>query len=255
VDLPGGIAAAAVSTPAAWLRCIPQSADIIMAVKRSQQLEAALKVPLKDLRLAPAARCSVDLTCAAAAVKWCEECGGEMCAAHDKSTHVRSLSHHTRTPLAHKQAEQQAKLQSARAAAGAELKSDVTAAADRLAQVVSGIAARVRHKDSQAQQAQRELDALRAQESADSKLLDDLRAGSKRIAALTDADAQAHEAILDGLLQAAGRPPAAIGASLLDSLSHEEFGQLVRFLHQSGVAMVSVRHLWTRSHPSFLQNF
>ena len=242
VQLPAGMAAAAVSTPAAWLRCIPQSSAIIEAVRRSQQLEAQLQLAQSQKQ-----RCSYP-ACAAAAVKWCEQCCSEMCEAHDSSTHARSLSGHKRMLLAHKQSEQQAKLQRERATAGAELKSDVTAAVDQLAQVVSGLAARVRHKDSQAQQAQRDLAVLRMQKATESKLLRDLRSGAERIAAMTDADAQSHEADMDKLLQAARRPPAAAGPSLLDSLSHQEFGQLVRFLHKSGVAMVSAsRVIWLAS--------
>ena len=88
------MAAAAVSTPVAWLRCIPQSSAIIEAVRRSQQLEEQLQ-----LAQSQQPRCSYP-ACAAAAVKWCEECGGEMCSAHDASWHGGGLRSTTQAHFA-----------------------------------------------------------------------------------------------------------------------------------------------------------
>ena len=228
------MAAAAVSTPAAWLRCVPQSADIIQSIRRSQQLELALKLPQKKLEVAAATRCSAHPSCAAAAVKWCEECGGEMCAAHDKSTHARSLSDHTRTPLAQKQAKQQAKLQSARAAAGADLKSDVDDAVDRLERVVYGDDARVEQKEREAEEVRAELAELRAKRTASKELLRDLRAGQNRLSRLSDADAQSLEAELDDLLEAAS-PPEDASVDLIDELTHCQLGQLLHFFVEADV--------------------
>ena len=195
VQLPGGIAAAAVSTPAAWMRCIPQSADIIQSIRRSQHLKLALQRCEEQMRALPSMRCS-ESACASPALHWCAECGLQLCTAHDASTHARYVSGHKRTLLTHKLSEQQRKLQNVRATAGAQLKQEVRSTTDRLKTVIET-------KKSKRQSLTRKLAQIDAAIAGHEAQLAELNAAAVRLAPLSDVDAQKHEASVGVVLSAA----------------------------------------------------
>jgi len=230
VKLPAGTAAAAVSSPSAWLRLIPQSADIIRALRRGQQLEAALR--REQQRLQPAVRCS-DATCAAAAVKWCDECKLELCAKHDAATHAHSLSGHKRILLADRilqqKAEQQARVEEVRAAVGAKLKTDVAAAERHLKRTVAANRDKVAALEKQ-------LDLLRASIVAQEAQLKDVSAAARRLSPLSSLEAQKLEATMDKLLRSVGSLSA---GGLLADMDDEQRATLERFLKTAEATLVS----------------
>jgi hypothetical protein len=226
LQLPTGMAAAAVSTPAAWLRCIPQSSVIIEAIRRSQQLEARLKHAQSQQP-----RCSYP-ACAAAAVKWCEECGSEMCEAHDASWHSGgSRSTHKRIPLADRAAVRQERMAAVMTAEANRLRATARSALLQREKTVKakGVSLdSMRTSHSQAQghlrlefgmklmQMKAEQSLMQKQAEADlateRAALPQLRDMLNRLNQMSDADTIAQEAALNALLksaQSAARSPVA----------------------------------------------
>ena len=262
-QLPAGMAAAAVSTPAAWLRCIPQSSAIIEAVRRSQQLEAQLQQAQSQQP-----RCSYP-TCAAAAVEWCEECGSEMCAAHDALWHSGgSRSAHKRIPQADRATVRQERMAAALTAEADRLRSVIQSAvqqrAHTLAIQANSIAAmRREHAHSEEhlrvenarQMAQLQSYHSSLQKEADAKLaveqvsLSQLREIATRTNGLPAAEVLAQEAAFGALLatiRPSIRPLSEGGLLSRTKLSDGLFERLQRFLGAS-VSLVSLQRRATLS--------
>lgn len=118
IPLPVGVAAASVSSAAAWIRHLPEHSKTIELLKNASTLRRE-KLELQE-QLKQQAHCTT------AATVWCKECGELLCPQHDRLQHPASVAvTHPRLTLVERQkqqAEMKAAVQVARAAEVEELR-------------------------------------------------------------------------------------------------------------------------------------
>ena len=221
---------AAVASPAAYVRRIPQNADIVQLIRRSAQLEAALQEQQwvqvqQQQRQPPQPNCAFGSSCAEPAVRWCDDCDAAWCAAHNASAHGLALAAHRRMAISAKQAARQTKVAAVLAAAGASLKASATASMKQQQCLVERLKTEEAEQRRAAEEKQRQLDEALAR-------LAQVQVSVARLHGLRDIEAQQQSGSFADLILF---PPGASG--LLASLSGQQLGHLCRFL--GGNDMVS----------------
>ena len=84
IDHPLALTHCGLTDAANRLRLIPQSADLMRTIKRSEQLEHAL---LQNRRVL----CAVDSVCVHAAARWCDQCDAGLCEPDGAAIHAAAL--------------------------------------------------------------------------------------------------------------------------------------------------------------------
>ena len=208
LPLPVWVAAASVTSPAAWARLAPLDAKIVRAVRTSQQQQdeeeekeeqAQVELPPLgqqqseelDLELAqpdpshhspsPSHRisCAFSDSCSRPASVWCGACDSELCDRHDGAVHALALAQHARIPMADRVKARQARLVAALEAAGSALKQTARVSILQLRRAL----------------AEQDLERERTR-----RALGRLEAAAGRLDTLGDAQAQRHEAEVARLL-------------------------------------------------------
>ena len=236
-------AAAAGPTAAEWVRLIPINAELMDSIHRGRLLERVVSETQRQLQgHGGASRCTYP-QCSQPALFWCEECEGELCAAHDRDLHPKaaaaaaaaassSSAEHRRTPISERAAARQAKMAVRLAANGARLRASFLSSKMACAESHSALA--VQLAEEIARHEREVLVPMRAELAASSNRLAALESISEDILHLSDTDLLRHEA----RMAAAMRTGVAL-EGLLAALSAERRSDLERFLQTAGVSLVS----------------
>jgi hypothetical protein len=231
-------AAAAEPTAAEWVRLIPVNSELMDSIHRGRLLERAVSERDQQLLKLSATRCTYP-DCAQPALFWCEECEGELCAAHDRSLHpaaaaaaASSSAAHRRTLISERAAARQAKMAARLAANGARLRASFLSSkricADSHSTVADELAKEIARHEREV------LAPMRAKLEACRDRLAALESISVDIMHLGDTDLFKHEA----RMAAAMRTDVAL-EGLLAALSAEPRMDLERFLQTAGASLVS----------------
>jgi len=236
-------AAAAASAPpshptnAELVRLIPVNALMMESIGQRRQLERMLREQQQQLQgRGGVARC-IYPDCDQSALFWCEQCQGDLCAAHDRDLHpaaaaaASSSSAHRRIPLSERAAAQQAEMASRLAVSGAQQRAALLHARQSCIASVSALSAKL---DAEvARHEHQVLAPIRTQLAADRDRLAVLEAIDADVSRLSDTQLLKHSARIS---QAVG--PAVPLDGLLAALSSERRADLQRFLHMADVSLV-----------------
>ena len=229
-------AAAAETTAAEWVRLIPINSELMESIGHRRQLERMVSERDQQLQKLSATRCSYP-DCQQSALFWCDQCEGELCAAHDRSLHpaaaaASSSAAHRRISTSERAAARQAKMVAQLAANGANLRAAVLQTKKETDDRTAAVAARL---VAETARVEREvLEPIRARLAGSQAAQRAIRAFTAEIASLDDSELLLHEARINQLIGAV-----VPSDGVLAGLSADRRSDLERFLQTAGVSLVT----------------
>lgn len=235
-------AVASEPTDAELVRLIPINALLMDAIGHKRQLTRMVCEQQQQLQdCGGATRCTYP-SCAQPALFWCEECEGELCAAHDRDLHPEaavaaaaapsSSAAHRRIPLSERTSARHAKMAARLAANGGKIRDAFFGFKRRTINRAASLSA---HLDAEIVRVERDvLGPIRAEIALNSAADLAVKTVSAEIAPLSDVELLKHESRINQLIGAA-----LPREGLLAELSAERLSDLKRFLRTAGVSLVS----------------
>ena len=234
-------AAAAGPTAAEWVRLIPVNSELMDSIHRGRLLERVVSETQRQLHCHGGAIRCIYPQCSQPALFWCEECEGELCAAHDRDLHPKaaaaaasslSAAPHRCIPLSERAAARQAKMAARLASNGASLRAAVLQTEKENNVKIAAVSARLAAETARVER--EVLWPIRARLAGIEAAQRAVKALSAEIDPLSDIELLQHEACILEIIEAAVPPD-----GLLAELSPERRSDLERFLKVAEVSLVS----------------
>jgi hypothetical protein len=209
------------------------------SISRGRQLERLVREQQQQLQGHGGASRCIFPKCSQPALFWCDQCEGNVCAAHDRDFHpeaaaaaASSAVPHRRTPISERADAQQAKMAAQLAANGANLRAELLKTEEQTDDKNAAVEA---HLAAEMVRVERDvLQPIRARLArvAAAKLA--VKSLSAEIAPLSDTELFKYKARINELVGPAVPPD-----GLLAALSAERRSDFERFLQIAGVSLVS----------------